>query len=164
MLDDSRIGHCQGSENESPSDASDGLEFDAHAAQSGIDEPVANRDEDDDGQGIDVLHDVVRYPVQFHDARLRDEVVQHLVVHDPVDGEEDEDAAGDEAAFELVDEEVVPRCAVAAAVFVSEGGFCGFHVEAVRYPDPHCAEGVYDYGASRWADDVVFFAELEGRW
>ena len=131
MLDDGSVGHGEGGEEETHGDAGDGFEFDADAAEAWVDEAVADGDEDDDGEGIDVLHDVVGDAVQFHDPGLRDEVVKHLVVDDPVDREEDEDAAGDETALEFIDEEVVPRGGVFAAVFVPVGGFGGFHVEAV---------------------------------
>lgn len=57
---------------------------------------------DDDGYGVDVLHDVVRDSVEFHLAGLRDEVVEHLAVNAPVDGIEEEDL-GLPNQFEVVE-------------------------------------------------------------
>lgn len=46
---------------------------------------------DDDGYGVDVLHDVVGDAVEVHLSGLGDEVVEHLAVDAPVDGVEEED-------------------------------------------------------------------------
>ena len=53
--------------------------------QHGIDQSIDDWDEDDDRQGVDILHDVVRDAVELHCAGLRYEVVQHLLVTHPED-------------------------------------------------------------------------------
>ena len=145
MLDDGGVDHCCCGEEEAECDAGDGFEWDANLAKARVDDAVHDGDEDDDCQGVDVLHDVVGDAVKLHLAGLRDEVVEHLAVDDPVDGEEDEDSAGDESSLDLENELIVPGCGVGTAELVSTRGFCGIHVEFVGDANPHCFEGVeYD--------------------
>lgn len=108
MLDDSRVGHCQSGEDKAHRDTGNGTKGETDFAEEGVKEVIAYGDEDDYGQGVDVLHEVVGDPVEFHDAGLGDEVVEHLRVDDPVNGKEGKDPAGDKAALELIDEMVSP--------------------------------------------------------
>ena len=66
MLDNSGIGHRKRAQKESPGDASDGLEFDPNSSKCRVNETVHDGNEDDEGKGVDVLHDVVGDSVQLH--------------------------------------------------------------------------------------------------
>ena len=52
-------------------------------SQERVDNPVDDWDEDDDGQWVDILHNVVRNPMELHSPGLRDEVIQHLLITHP---------------------------------------------------------------------------------
>ena len=104
MLHDRRERHTHASENETPGNARDGVHRVAVPTQERVDDFVEDGDEEDDYDGVDVLHLVVGHAVEFHLPGLRDEVRVQLVVDDPEDGVEEEDFAGDEAAAELVGE------------------------------------------------------------
>ena len=83
VLDDGGVGEAEGGEDEADGDAGDGLELDARAAQGRVDEAVEDGDEDDDGDGVEVLHQVVRHAVAFHLRGLADEVGAELAVAYP---------------------------------------------------------------------------------
>lgn len=68
MLGYGCVGHCQGGKYEAEGYASDGPEGDADFAEGRVDEAVDDGDEDYDGEGVDVLHDVVGDAVEFHCA------------------------------------------------------------------------------------------------
>jgi hypothetical protein len=122
VLGDGSLDHCCRVEEETKGDARDGFEGNADLAEAGADDLVHDGDEDDDCEGVDVLHDVVGDAVEFHLAGLGDQVAEHLAVDDTVDGEEDEDFAGSEGALDLEDGLVVPGGGVGAAKFVAVGG------------------------------------------
>lgn len=71
--------HSKGAKEETPSDSGDGLKLDADLPECRIEKFVANRDEDDNGDWVDILHNVVRYSMKLHGASLSDEVIQHLL-------------------------------------------------------------------------------------
>ena len=75
VLNDSCIGHGKGSEDEAHCDSCDGAEGNANFSEAGVDDTVHDRDEDNDGNGINILHDIVRDAVEFHGGSLGDEVV-----------------------------------------------------------------------------------------
>lgn len=83
---------------------------------------------------------------------LRDKVVQHLRVREPVDGEEEEDFAGGEGRLELVDEAVVPGDA-RAVVQSKRPRFVD--IKAVACCDPERAETVADDAALGRLDYVA---------
>lgn len=156
FLDAGRVGHCEGAEEEAPGDARDGLELDADLAQGRVEELVADGDEDDDGDGVDVLHNVVWDAVQLHLPGLRDEIVEHLRVDDPVDGVEGEDLAGDEGALDFLDEQAVPlEVVIAVAELCLVFGLCGVEVALVCDTDPDDLECLGDDG-TLWRLDYVF--------
>ena len=63
MLDDDSIGHSEPADPEAQRDAVDGWE--------GIDEAVKNRDEGDDGDWVEILHQIVRNAVTTYLASLK---------------------------------------------------------------------------------------------
>lgn len=68
MLGYGCVGHCQGGEDEAKGYTGDGPEGDADFAKGRVDEAVDDGDEDYDGEGVDVLHDVVGDAVELHCA------------------------------------------------------------------------------------------------
>ena len=159
VLDDGGVHHCERGDDETEGDAGDWAEGDVEAAQEGVDGGFKQRDEDDDGDGVEVLHEVVGDAVAGHLVCLRDEVGGELHVDDPVDWIEAEDLAGDQGTFEFVDEVVVPGgCVVGGIVFELPAGFGRVHV-AVDCHDPERFEGVCDDGSLRGTDHVEFAAE-----
>ena len=66
VLDDGGVHHCKGRYEEADGDACDGLEEDAAAAEEGVDDAVEDGEGDDDGDGVEVLHQVVGDTVARH--------------------------------------------------------------------------------------------------
>lgn len=85
MLDDGGVGHADGCEHEADGDTHDGTELDAHAAEDGVENTIQEWSEDQDGDGVEVLHEIVRHAVTDHLSSLRDEVGRELTVADPED-------------------------------------------------------------------------------
>ena len=161
VLDDSREGHGERGEDEPPGDTRDGVHGEPSLAEEGVDDLVENGDEDDDDDGVDVLHFVVGHAVELHRSGLRDEVGVELVVDDPVDGIEGEDLAGHEGTAELVDEGFAPGGLVFLAVGGLVGGASGFEGAAIGHGDPEGFEGVGEDGARWGARDVELLPEEE---
>jgi hypothetical protein len=157
-LNASGISHSCRCKHKAEEDTSDGAEVDSKSAESGVDEQVHDGDEDDQSDGVDVLQEIVGDTVQLHFRGLRDEIVEHLVVADPVDGEEDEDSASDQRTADFIDKEIVPvgLVLVTSNTFLVRGlgGFEG----AIADTDPDDLEGVEDDGATGRAGDVAFAA------
>jgi len=59
VLDDGSIGHGDCGKEEAPGDTSDGFEEDSDLAEKRIEAHVKDGNKDDDGDGVDVLHDIV---------------------------------------------------------------------------------------------------------
>jgi hypothetical protein len=134
VLEDGGVEHSQRDDPESENDAVNGREWDLCLAQSRIYKTIQDGYHDDDGERIEVLHEIVGDAVASHligcDGRriwlagilstvqkgmvmyalltLRNEVVRELTVAHPVDWVDAEHLAGDQSAFQLVDELVVP--------------------------------------------------------
>ena len=116
MLDDGRIRHADTRQDESPRDACDRVHGKPMAAEERVDDFIEERNAEDDDHGVDVLHLIVGHAMEFHLRGLGYEVGVELVVYDPEDGVEEEDAASDKGAAELVDKGFVPRGFVFLAV------------------------------------------------
>ena len=112
MLDNSRKRHADACEDEAPCNARDGVHRKPVAAEERVDDFIEKRDAEDDDYGVDILHLIVGHAMQFHLRSLPDKIRIELVVDDPEDRVEEENAAGDESATEFVDESFVPRCFV----------------------------------------------------
>ena len=107
VLDDRRDDHAHTPEGEPGCDPLDGREAPASPGHRWVDDLVEDGDEDQEREGVEVVDHVVGDAVEFHRAGLRDQIVCHLVVHEPVHGQEDEDTARRETAADLVDPRVV---------------------------------------------------------
>ena len=137
--------------------------MDSHFAEGGVDEQVHDGDKDDQSDGIDVLQEIVGDAVQLHFRGLRDEIVEHLVVADPVDGEEDEDSASDQRTADFIDKEIVPVSLVLVPSNTSLVRGLGSFESAVAETDPENLEGVEDDGASGRAGDVSLASDDEDK-
>lgn len=83
VLGHSGDDHAGACDCETSSDTLQRCEVETHAAEAGVDEPVENGDEDDQGEGVEVVDNVVGDTVESHGRGLGCEVVQHLVVGQP---------------------------------------------------------------------------------
>lgn len=108
VLYNSGVHHGKRGDDESKGDTGDGGEGDLHAAHQGVDAGFQKGNENNHGDGVEILHQIVRNAVAFHLAGLGDEVGGELSVDDPVNRVEGEHATGDQGALQLVDEVVVP--------------------------------------------------------
>lgn len=161
VLHDGGVHHGQRGDDETQGDTADGEEGDLQTAHEGVDDRLQQGDEHDDGDRVEVLHQIVRDAVALHLAGLGDKVTGELAVDDPVDGVEGEDAAGNEGTLELVDEVVVPgEGGLDTAVLELPAGLGSVHV-AVPDHHPESLEGVGDNGTLRRADDVVLATQEE---
>lgn len=163
VLEDGGVDHCEGGDPETCDDAVDGWEADACSAEGGHEDAFHEGEEDDDGDGVEVLHQVVGDAVRGELGSLRDEVVAELAVDDPVDGVESEDFAGRQGALNLVDEVVVPLDLGGYGVVAKGrlvGRLRGVHVAALDH-HPDGAEAVRDNGALGRAHNVDLAAEDE---
>lgn len=154
VLDDGGVHEAEGAEHESNGDTSNGLELDLKLAEDGVNDHVENRDEDNDRDGVKVLHQIVGHAVAFHLAGLRDEVAGELRVADPEDGVETEDLASHESTPQLVDEVVVPGNRLSLSVGGAPRWLGGVGVAC----DDHQTDGLESIGndgSLRRADDVV---------
>ena len=84
MLDHCAGNHSQGSECETAGDAFDGCKFEACLANRGVDDTVHDGNQNDNEDRIEVRDDIVRDATKTHCCCLRDEVVGHLTISEPV--------------------------------------------------------------------------------
>lgn len=108
VLQDGGVDHRTGGPHEPPEDLSDRLQR-GESPHEGVHDPFTDGDEDDDGNRVPHLHDIVGDGVGVHLPRHRHEVVGHLPVHQPVDGVVDEHLTRVHGTLKLVDQVVVPR-------------------------------------------------------
>jgi hypothetical protein len=158
VLDNGGVGKADGSEEETDGDTGNRLEFNLELAEDGVDNHVQDRDEDDDRDGVKVLHQIVGHAVALHLTGLGNEVARELGVAHPEDGVEGKDLAGPECALQLLDEVVVPRDRLCLSVGLAPGRLGGVGVTG----DDHQTDGlesVGDDGTLRRADNVVFLGD-----
>ena len=74
MLHNSGIGHAYGGEAEANGNAHNRTQLDASFAEDGVDNAVEERGKDQDGDRVEVLHEVVGHAVALHLSGLRNEV------------------------------------------------------------------------------------------
>lgn len=154
VLNDGGVHEAESAEHETNGDTSDGLELNFELAKDGVNNHVENRDEDNDRDGIKVLHQIVGHAVAFHLTSLRNEVARELRVADPEDRVETENLASHKSTPQLVDEVIVPGNRLGLAVGSAPRGLRGVGVAR----DDHHAdslEGIGNDGPLRRADDVV---------
>lgn len=163
VLDDGCVSHGESSNPETDNNTGDRRERNASLAQSGHHKAFDNGKEDDDSNGIEVLHQVVRNAVSCHLAGLGDKVSRKLSVNDPVNRVETEDLASDERTLDLVNKAIVPfdltgDTVVAHGELVGRLG--GIHVAVLNH-HPDGAEAVGNDRALRRTYDVDLATQNE---
>lgn len=83
VLRDGSGNHGCGGQQVSNVDTLDRGEVEAHLAETRVEELIHDRDEDNEGKGVQVVDNIVRHAVQLHGGRLRCQVVGHLSVGQP---------------------------------------------------------------------------------
>ena len=154
------ICHGNGCKHEANEDTSDRTELDSNPAETGVDNQIHDRDENDQSDRIDVLQEIVGDPMIIHNRGLGDEIIEHLIVADPVDREEDEDSASNQCATDFINEEIVP----VGLVFVATNAFLvrglsSVEIAFIYQTDPHDLEGIENNGATRRARDISLSAD-----
>ena len=130
VLNETSPNHGRGTGVEAECDSLQGGEVDADLSESRVDQDIADGNQDDQSERVQVVHDIVGEAVEFHDGGLGDKIVVDLVVAEPPEREPNEDGAGVETTTDFIDPGVV-ECHPAWAVRPGDvGGFGGF---------PHCA-------------------------
>jgi len=80
MLEDGGESHRQRGQGKADCDTGHGVHGEAHPTKEGVDELVEDGDEDDNDDGVDVLHLVIGHAVQLHAACLAYKVRAELIV------------------------------------------------------------------------------------
>lgn len=107
VLHDGRGNHGQGGDDETSCHTLDGGEGDAKLAETGVQKVVDEGNHDDDGDGVQVLDDIVGNSVKLHGGGLGGQVTGHLVVGEEEDGQEEEDLAGHETSADFINPGVI---------------------------------------------------------
>lgn len=161
VLDDGGVHHGEGGDDEAQGDTGDGPEGDLQTAHNRVNDRLEEGNEDDDGDRVKVLHQIVGNAVAVHLAGLGDKVTGELAVDDPVDRVEGEDAAGDEGTLQLLNEVVIPwQGDLRTGMLALPTGLGSVQV-AVLDHHPESLEGVGDDGALGRAHDVVLATNNE---
>jgi len=158
ILDDAGVDHGHGANPETSYDTVDRRERNLVLAKRGHEPLVNNGKEDDDGNWVEVLHQIVGNAVAAHLTSLGDEVVGEVAIYDPVDGVEAEDLASNKGTLEFIDKVIVP---VESSVLAESGlvrGLSSVKLASLEH-HPHCTEGVGDDGSLRRSDDVDLATE-----
>jgi len=108
LLKDGGIQHGESGDEETGVDTLDGGEVDSELPETGVDEVVENGDEDDDGDGVQVLDQIVGGSVQGHTGSDGTQVTIDLGVAQPEEGEPTEHLASLEGTGDFANELVVP--------------------------------------------------------
>ena len=106
------------------------------------------------------MQEIVGDPMIIHDCGLGDEIVEHLIVADPVDWEEDEDSASNQRATDFINKEIIPMglVSVATNTFLVRG-LSSVEIALISQTDPHNLEGIENNGATRRARDISLSAD-----
>lgn len=161
VLNDGSVHHGKGGDPETSGDTVDWREVDLGLAEGGEHEVVHNGQEDDNSDGIEVLHEIVGDAMAGHLTGLTDEVVAEVAVNDPVDRVEAEDLAGNEGTLDFLNKVIIPSQSDA----VTHGGlvrwFCGIHFAVLNHHSDN-AEAVRDDASLGRAHNVDLLSKNEG--
>jgi hypothetical protein len=155
-LNASSISHCARSKHESKKDTSNWTEMDANLAESRVYEQIHNGDKNDESNRIDILQEIVRDAMSFHFPGLGNQIVEHLIVTDPVDWEKHENAAGDQRTTDFIDEEIVPVRLVFMSNVSLERRFRRIKIALIAQPNPKNLECVQNDRSTRRTSNVLF--------
>lgn len=119
VLNNSGIDHGQGPDEEAQGDTLLREKVDLVTTQEGVDYQIDNRDEDQQSNGIKVVHNVIgQRGRSSHNGSLRDQVVAKIVVTHPVDRQGQEDLARHDRLFEFIYELIVPVSSLLRHLFI----------------------------------------------
>jgi hypothetical protein len=107
VLHDGGGNHGEGGKEVTDCKTLDGGEANLELAEKRVQDVVNNGDKDDNGDGVEVLDNVVGDTVTLKGTSLVGQVTRHLVVGQEEDGHEEEDLASHETTANLVDPGVV---------------------------------------------------------
>lgn len=166
VLHDGGGNHGGGGEEETSGHTLDGSEVETHLAETGVDKVIKDGDHDDDGEGVQVLDNIVGGTVQDHRTSLGGQVVGHLVVGEEEDGQEEEDLAGLETTADFVNPGVIVSQPAGA---LSNGDVAGLRVLPVQLGDTARAlrskvghaEELLENGAGRGSEVVLLLVGPE---
>ena len=103
------------------------------------------------------MQEVVGDAVSFHLTSLRDQVVKHLIITNPIDREKDEDSTTDQCS---TDSSTKDRSSESYVCWRQRrfliGWFSSFEIEVVSNANPHNFEWLKDDRATRGSSDVPF--------
>jgi len=83
VLYDSSPNHCNRTSKETGGDPLDRGEVDAYLAKAWIDEQIADRNEDNQGERVEIVDDIIWDTIGHHRGSLRRQVVDDLVICEP---------------------------------------------------------------------------------
>ena len=125
LLKNGGIQHGESGDEETGVDTLDWGKVDPELPETGVDEVVENRNEDDDGDGVQVLDQVVGGSVQGHASSDGTQVTIDLGVAQPEEGEPTEDFASLEGTRDFTNELVVPGDTGGGSAFFVGAGLSG---------------------------------------
>ena len=102
VLNNSAPDHGQAPHKKATSNTLQRCEVDLHFSLPGVNEAIEDRNEDDERDGIQVGDDIVGNTIEFHGSGLRCQVVEDLVVREPVKREPQEHTASLETTADLI--------------------------------------------------------------
>ena len=155
-LNASSISHCSSSKHESKKDTRDRTEMNANLAESGVYEQIHNGDKDDESNRIDVLQEIVWNAMSFHLSGLRDQIVEHLIVTNPIDREKHENATCDQRTTNFVHKQIVPMRLVFMSDISLERRFRRIEIALVAQSNPKDLERVQHNRSTRRSSNVLF--------
>jgi hypothetical protein len=83
VLEHSGDDHGDASDTKTGRDSLDGCEVESRSAETGVDDSIKDGDEDDQGERVEVIDNIVGDTAELHGGGLRCKIVQHLVVGKP---------------------------------------------------------------------------------
>lgn len=117
VLQNTCIQHGHGRDKESEGNSRNWAELDVIFLEKRVNQAIEDWSEEENCDGIEVLHQVVGNAVSCHLCSLRYEVTRELRVDDPVNWVEHENLAGLKSSLQFFDELVIPRSLVLATKF-----------------------------------------------
>ena len=107
VLGDACCDHGGRRGDETPCNLLQRREADPHAFKAWIEEQITDGNENDEGDGVNIVDEIVGGAVEFHGCGLGDHVGGHLIIGKPPDWVPEEDSAGFEAPSNFIDPDVV---------------------------------------------------------
>jgi hypothetical protein len=83
VLDDGSPNHSSRTSEKTSSDPLDWGEVYAYPAKAWVDEQIADRNEDYQAQGVEIIDDIIWNAISHHNSGLRCQVIDNLVIWEP---------------------------------------------------------------------------------